>query len=82
MYTLGKYIRERYKHFLTDNPREVYVRSSEKERCLESVSLILAGLYPPVGRWQWDSNLGKMWQPFPIHTMNLSHDGVSHNKTN
>ena len=78
MNAIGKYLRKRYKNFLTENPREVWVRSSEKERCLESVTLILSGLYPPNGRWKWNNDVGQVWQPFPIHTMNISHDGVSH----
>ena len=71
MYRLGQYLRREYNHYLGDqfSPREVYVRSSAKKRCLESVSCLLAGAYPPNStQWQWDSQLGKMWQPFPIET--------------
>jgi len=52
MFELGKYIRKRYKKFLGTSPREVYIRSSEIDRCLESVSLVVAGLYPPKGRFE------------------------------
>ena len=75
MYKLGQLIREEYKEYLGDkySPREVYVRSSDSERCIESVSLLLAGAYPPKqSAWQWnngsDPDLGRLWQPIPIHT--------------
>ena len=77
MYSIGQYLRRRYQKFLTYNPREVYIRSSGKDRCLESTALVLAGLYPPVGRWKWNSDLGRLWQPFPIQTVKYSEDGVS-----
>ena len=77
MYFLGKYIRKRYQKFLGYSPREVYIRSSAKERCLESVSLLVSGLYPPVDRWKWGNGLGQHWQPFPINTVEFKEDGVS-----
>ncbi|XP_054156874.1 prostatic acid phosphatase-like, partial [Oppia nitens] len=76
MYSLGKYIRKRYKNFLGDSPREVYARSSSKDRCLESVGLVLSALYPPVGRWKWDGQLGQHWQPIPIITVRFCEDGM------
>ena len=76
MYLLGQYVRKRYKNYLTDNPREVYIRSSGKDRCLESTSLLLAGLYPPKDKWQWNKGLGRIWQPFPINTVQYSEDGM------
>ena len=51
MYRLGAYIRRRYEGFLGDSPREVHARSSAADRCLESVSLVLASLYKPEGRY-------------------------------
>lgn len=74
MYGVGHFLRNRYKDFLTDNPREVYVRSSGANRCLETVSLILAAAYPPKGRWVWNDNL--LWQPFPIQTEPRIIDGL------
>ncbi len=50
MFKLGKYIRKRYENFLGTSPREVHIRSSAADRCLESVALVLAGIYPPEGR--------------------------------
>lgn len=76
MYNLGQYIGQRYKNFLENNPREVHIRSSAADRCLESVSLVLAGIYPPEGRWKWNNDLGQRWQPFPIQTEPRIHDGM------
>ncbi|CAG2161546.1 unnamed protein product [Oppiella nova] len=76
MYGLGKYLRKRYQDFLSSNPREVQIRSSAADRCLESVALVMAGLYRPEGRWQWNNDLGHQWQPFPIQTEPRDVDGM------
>ena len=76
MYKMGQYLRKSYDKYLKDenSPLEVYVRSSAEHRCIESVSCLLSGMYPPKNHWQWnnesdtDSVLGKYWQPFPIET--------------
>ncbi|XP_054161316.1 prostatic acid phosphatase-like [Oppia nitens] len=76
MYRLGQTLRREYGSYLGSgfSPREVYARSSAKQRCLESVSLLLAGAYPPNNTlWQWnrsstESQLGSVWQPIPIDT--------------
>ena len=74
MYKLGTHFRNRYSDFLTKNPREVHIRSSDVDRCLESVALVMAGAYPPQDRWIWSKNLS--WLPFPIHTVPTKEDGV------
>lgn len=51
MYSLGKYIRKRYENFLGSSPKEVQIRSSGADRCLESVALLMAGMYRPEGRY-------------------------------
>ncbi|CAG2110632.1 unnamed protein product [Medioppia subpectinata] len=76
MFGVGSYLRKRYQHFLSDNPREVRIRSSGADRCLETVALVMAGLYRPEGRWQWSDNLGHEWQPFPIQTEPREMDGM------
>ncbi|CAG2179762.1 unnamed protein product, partial [Oppiella nova] len=75
MYKLGEFIRQEYNDYLGDkySPREVFVRSSITDRCIESTSSLLAGAYPPKQPdWQWnkgeDAKLGLVWQPFPIQT--------------
>lgn len=77
MYKLGQYLGRRYARFLGKNPNsEVYIRSSGSDRCLQSVALVMAGLYPPTSRWKWDDDLGSRWQPFPIQTVPHDYDGM------
>lgn len=64
-YALGRWLRSRYSRFLTDDPHEVYARSSPAPRCYESAALALYGLYPSnrdQKLWKPDQN----WQPIPI----------------
>ena len=75
MFKIGQFIRQEYNDYFGDqySPREVYARSSLSERCVESLSVLLAGAYPPKQKvWQWnsgsDAQLGQLWQPFPIQT--------------
>lgn len=72
MYKLGKYIRRRYETFLSDNFREVYSRSSDVDRCIESSHAVLAGLYPPSNRFKWNNDLP--WIPAPVHTVPAPED--------
>ena len=50
MYNIGVFLRNQYDDFLTDSIREVQVRSSDKDRCIESTQLVLNGAYKPKGR--------------------------------
>lgn len=72
LYKLGQFIRKRYSHFLTDNFRESYSRSSDIDRCIESAHVLLAGLYPPNEQRKWNNNLS--WTPFPVHSVPPIHD--------
>jgi len=75
MYKLGKFIRKRYCHFLTDSFREVYSRSSDVDRCVESSQAVLAGLYPPdKSRFKWTNELN--WVPAPVHTVPAPDDYI------
>lgn len=68
MYKLGKFIRTRYDGFLTDNIREIYSRSSDVDRCIESSHAVLAGMFtPPSRRFEWNKDL--LWVPAPVHTV-------------
>lgn len=67
MFKLGKFIRQRYNGFLTDNIREVYSRSSDVDRCIESSHAVLAGIYSPSDRFEWNKEL--RWIPAPVHTV-------------
>jgi len=78
-FELGKFLKDRYisnTHFI--DPMylhdEVYIRSSDRERCLQSAESQLAGLYPPMGRQVWNPNLP--WQPIPVHTVPLDKDPI------
>lgn len=79
MYSIGQYVRSKYDGFLTDSIREVGVRSSDVERCIESTQLVLNGVYKPTGRWVWDPS--EPWQPLPVHTYPPFIDSVGLFKT-
>jgi hypothetical protein len=72
MYKLGKFMRRNYGHFLTDSFREVYSRSSDVERCIESSNAVLAGMYPPSNRFMWNDEL--LWTPPSVHTCPVRDD--------
>lgn len=74
MYKLGQFIRRRYDNFLTDNFREVYSRSSDVDRCIESSHAVLAGLYPPTDRYIWNKDLN--WIPNPVHSVPAPDDYI------
>lgn len=68
LYKYGQYLRKRYDGALNDHysPKDIYVVSSDHDRCLMSAQVLLAGLYPPVGDQIWQRSLN--WQPIPVHT--------------
>lgn len=51
MYKLGQYLKERYNNFLTEDVRELHVKSSGLDRCIESAQLVAFAMYPPTKRW-------------------------------
>ncbi|XP_054161855.1 venom acid phosphatase Acph-1-like [Oppia nitens] len=76
MYSFGQFIRQEYHNYFGEqySPREVYARSSLTDRCLESVSCLLAGAYPPKHfNWKWNDSTGSqqlssVWQPITVET--------------
>jgi len=64
-YELGQVLRNRYKNFLGDLylPKLVMGHSSDYDRTKMSLQLILAALFPPIKRQQWNPVLN--WQPIP-----------------
>lgn len=76
-YQLGKFLKERYivnKSFidLKYMHKQVYIRSSNVDRCLQSAESQLAGLYPPSGHQIWNPEIP--WQPIPVHTVPMELD--------
>ena len=83
MFKRGQFIRDAYNDYLGDgySPRDVFTRSSISDRCIESVSCLLSGAYPPNNKsWQWsegsDASIGRIWQPFPIYTFMPKQDDL------
>lgn len=78
-YNLGNFLKERYVQNMSFiQPqylhKEIYIRSSNVERCLQSAETQLAGLYPPQGRQVWNKDIN--WQPVPVHTVPEDQDPV------
>ncbi|XP_022832385.1 prostatic acid phosphatase isoform X1 [Spodoptera litura] len=68
-YALGKWLRQRYSHLLSDafDPTEIYIRSTDIDRTLMSAQANLAGMYPPKSKTMWNPDIN--WQPIPVHTV-------------
>ena len=64
-YNLGKFLRNRYKDFLSEkyDENDIYVRASDVDRTMMSAMSNLAGLYPPQGDQIWNPDIH--WQPIP-----------------
>ncbi|CAG2169032.1 unnamed protein product [Oppiella nova] len=79
MYTFGQLLRQRYGDtFLGDSPKNMQIRSSSSDRCLESASALATGLYPPKNRWIWSEKdaIAQLWQPIAIQTVLKAEDGL------
>ena len=78
MYWFGKQLRQRYDRFLGESPKNIAIRSSSSDRCLESAAALSTGLYPPHDRWVWSKDLvlATFWQPIAIQTVLKSSDGL------
>uniref|UniRef100_A0A7G3AIU4 acid phosphatase n=1 Tax=Lutzomyia longipalpis TaxID=7200 RepID=A0A7G3AIU4_LUTLO len=68
-YELGKWLRNRYGSLVNEtySRNEIFVRSTDVERTLQSALSNLAGFFPPMGHDVWNEDL--KWQPIPVHTM-------------
>lgn len=77
-YEFGQWIRNRYSNFLPTHysNNDVHIRSTSVDRALMSAAVNLAGLYAPIPAEQWNNNLGKIWQPIPIHSIPRELDTV------
>lgn len=76
LYELGKKYRSYYSNFLPEEylEKDVFVRSSDKSRCLMSAYTFLAGLYPPTERQLWHPEIP--WQPIPVHSLPRGLDNI------
>ncbi|XP_055336665.1 prostatic acid phosphatase-like [Paramacrobiotus metropolitanus] len=77
-FELGKFFKQRYQKLLDPlyGPNQVYIRSSETDRTLQSAEAFAAGLFPPDGEAKWDNVLGQMWRPISVHTVPLSEENL------
>lgn len=75
MHRLGNFLKEHYPRVVDGNPKNVYVRSSGIDRCLDSAQMVAHAMYPPTGNWLWSSD--ETWQPIPIFTVYKPNDGVT-----
>ncbi|XP_044172917.1 prostatic acid phosphatase-like [Acropora millepora] len=74
-FILGQFLRDRYVDKLINSSyrfSEVYVRSSDRDRCIMSAQTQLNGLYPPHGKQVWRPNLD--WQPVGVHVVPANED--------
>ncbi|XP_059521883.1 testicular acid phosphatase [Myotis daubentonii] len=69
---LGRFLRSRYEAFLSPEYRreEVYVRSTDFDRTLESAQANLGGLFPEAGPGRPEA----AWRPIPVHTVPVTED--------
>lgn len=69
------YLRTRYQNLIGSkySPNQVYVRSTDSDRNLQSTECTMAGLFPPNSNEElWNPQL--KWQPIPIHTIPFDDD--------
>lgn len=76
MFSLGKFLRERYSGFLPDLyfSSDIEVLSSNVDTCLMSAAVLLAGLYPPHKFQIWNPHI--LWQPIPVKGITSEVDKV------
>ncbi|XP_035221358.1 lysosomal acid phosphatase-like [Stegodyphus dumicola] len=63
-YVMGDHLRRRYTDFISSNPNEIDVMSSDADRSLYSAYSLLAGMYPPDEEWSIGENIP--WQPIQV----------------
>lgn len=76
LYELGKKYRAYYANFIPEEyyEKDVYIKSSDKSRCMMSAYTFLAGLFPPTERQLWHPEI--LWQPIPVHSLPRQLDNI------
>ncbi|KAJ8687091.1 hypothetical protein QAD02_022885 [Eretmocerus hayati] len=73
VYELGSSLRQRYSKFLGEyKPNEIFALSTRSSRTKMSLQLVLAGLFPPDSKNQWNPQLN--WIPIPAPYVNTRFD--------
>ncbi|KAI5706449.1 hypothetical protein M8J75_008272 [Diaphorina citri] len=78
-YWLGQFLRMRYgAGFLKEEYfyRDVRMISADTDKNLMSAQLVLLGLYPPKGVNIWNDNVGRYFQPIPVHGIQADLDFI------
>ncbi|GAB6022331.1 hypothetical protein CHUAL_006453 [Chamberlinius hualienensis] len=76
-YELGLKFRRQFKNLISADYKadEIYVYSTDSDRCLMTAQCCLAGLFPPQEQRKWHPELN--WQPIPVHTRNGEEDPLA-----
>lgn len=71
---MGKWLRTTYGSLLGDqyDQRKIYIRSTDRDRTIESAQLALIAMFPPSGYQLWKKDL--KWQPIAVHTVDRNED--------
>uniref|UniRef100_A0A8D8WKM5 acid phosphatase n=1 Tax=Cacopsylla melanoneura TaxID=428564 RepID=A0A8D8WKM5_9HEMI len=81
MYWLGQFLRMRYgAGFLKEEYfyRDILAVSADTDKNLMSAQLVLLGLFPPRGVNIWNDNVGRFFQPIPVHGIQADLDNILH----
>lgn len=78
-YKLGQYFRRRYGQLLGDkySPKNIYIRSSDMDRCIMSALVNMAAIFPLSRSEAWNDNI--LWAPIPIHSVPVELDHIIEN---
>lgn len=68
---MGKWLRNRYNSLMSEvyNRNDIYIFSSDEDRCLMTAQCVLAGMFQPSARISTNApEVLKLWEPVPVHT--------------
>lgn len=70
-YELGLFLKRRYKQLIGDDgkfePKKVSVLSSGFDRTINSATVVLSALFPPISNQIWNEQL--LWNPIAVHSI-------------